>query len=607
MSQMFRGFGKYKVVYRHLWATFGASWKVRVSFLLQIIARICRLILQPVAISLIVARLSARDFGGAEQAVVLFVGVSLVFGIATPLIKYIGMLGENKTYSVLTAQYFARLVATDLDYFNSNMAGYLTTATRQYVDGCLTIERNLRDTYLPTVLSIVFPLLVIMWLDRPLGLVALALSATLAGYLFWASSAISPFRTKSRDLYKKNSGQMSDIISNILAVRSAAQEETYVAQIKRDAHHEASIFGERYTMQSKLIAARELISVVFFLVLLWLDVTRMAHGAIHITAAILVATYATTILAGIYSLSENLDEHDDLVDKIIPAFDILARENKVQDPHAPVALRHADGDIELRNVSFAYLEQNGSVPVFRNLSLQIPYGQKIGVVGLSGAGKSTLTKLILRFDDVDAGGILIDGVDIRKVRQADLRKQIAYVPQEPLLFHASIRENVLLARPNASGKELWRALTAAHAAQFVRQLPSGIDSIVGERGVKLSGGQKQRVAIARAVLQNAPIIILDEATSALDSESEQIIKNSFAEILKGKTAIVVAHRLSTLSQMDRIIVIDDGRIVEDGTHRSLLAASGTYARLWKRQQQGNDDAIEVAEPAVIQPDAAAAL
>ena len=604
---MFRGFGKYKVVYRHLWTTFGASWQVRVSFLLQVAARICRLILWPIAVSLIITHLSVHDFVGAERGVVLFVIISLGLGILTPLVTYIGMLGEEKIYDRLTGQYFTRLVTTDIGYFNSNMTGYLTTATRQYVDGCLNLVRSMRGTYLPTVLSIIFPLAVVTWLDRWLGAAALSVTLLLTCYLFWASSAINPIRARARELYKRNSGRMSDIIANILAVRSSAQEETYINEVKRDARTEGAIFRQRFTMQTKLIGVRELLSVVFFMVLLLLTVMRMQRGAIDLTAAILVVTYTTTILAGIYSLSENLDEHDDLVDKIIPAFDILARENKVQDPHAPVALRHADGDIELRNVSFAYLEQNGSVPVFRGLSLRIPYGQKIGVVGLSGAGKSTLTKLILRFDDVDAGEILIDGVDIRKVRQADLRKQIAYVPQEPLLFHASIRQNVLLARPNASGKELWRALTAAHAAQFVRQLPSGIDSIVGERGVKLSGGQKQRVAIARAVLQNAPIIILDEATSALDSESEQIIKNSFAEILKDKTAIVVAHRLSTLSQMDRIIVVDDGRIIEDGTHRSLLAASGTYARLWKRQQQGNDDAIEVAEPAVIQPDAAAAL
>lgn len=582
---MWRGLDKYRLVYGQLWRTYGASWHIRVSFVLQMLARICKLIFLPIALSLTIARLSTRDFSGAQQAVLLFAGVSLLLGVITPLIKYIGMLGENRMYLVATGQYFASLVETDLDYFNSNLAGYLTTATRQYVDSCLTLVRNLRDKYTNTVLSIVFPLVVIVWVDRWLGLVTLLLSALQATYLLWASSTIAPYRTRTREHYRRNSGRMADIITNILAVRSAAQEKAYVAQVREDARIEASTYYERYSTQAKLIAAREVITVLFFLVLLWLVVQRMSGGAIAITAAVLVVTYTTTILNGIYSLSDDLDEHDDLVDKIIPAFEVLHRRNQVTDPEEPVSLERVHGDIEFKDISFMYQEQKGSVAVFDRFSLHIPAGQKIGIVGLSGAGKSTLTKLLLRFSDVDGGEILLDGTDIRAVRQTDLRRHIAYVPQEPLLFHSTIRRNLLLARPDATDAEIDRALKAAHAAHFVGQLPEGLESVVGERGVKLSGGQKQRVVIARAVLQDAPIIVLDEATSALDSESEQIIKESFAEILKGRTAIVVAHRLSTLSEMDRIIVIENGKLAEDGSHDELLAHDGLYARLWRRQQK----------------------
>ena len=589
---MFRSAGNYKLVYGHLWASYGGSWFIRASFLLQFASRIFRLIFLPVAISLIIANLSKHDYGAASHAVALFVVVSLAVGILTPLVKYIGMRGENIIYRNMTGSYFDHLLSTDLDYFNSNMTGYVTTATRQYVDSCLTLVRNIRDTYLPTVLSIVFPLLVIMWLDRELGLAALALSLVQAGYILWASNTINPFRVRTRDAYRKNSGHMSDIISNVLAIRSAAQEQTYITKVKDRAYAEASLFNERYTVQSKLIAARELLSVVFFMILLSLVVSRMSTGSIPLTTAVLVVTYTTTILTGIYSLSDNLDEHDDLIDKIVPAFEILKRENVVNDPKKPLPFTNIRGEIRFDHVNFAYQEQKGRATVFQNFSLEIPSGQKIGVVGLSGAGKSTLTKLLLRFNDVDGGSITIDGKDIRDIAQTDLRKHIAYVPQEPLLFHASILDNLLLARPKATKEAIDQALNAAHAARFVSELPEGLSSIVGERGVKLSGGQKQRIAIARAVLQHAPIMILDEATSALDSESEQIIKDSFSEILKGKTAIVVAHRLSTLSEMDRIIVIHDGAVVEDGTHATLLRQGGIYARLWRRQQKNAESTVE---------------
>ena len=302
-----------------------------------------------------------------------------------------------------------------------------------------------------------------------------------------------------------------------------------------------------------------------------------------------MVTYTATILNGIYTLSDDLDDHDDFVDKIMPAFEVLNRQNVICDPPKPKAFKNVRGQVAFNNISFTYDKQKDARPVLANFSLAIPAGQKVGVVGLSGAGKSTLAKLLLRFNDVDQGEILIDGTDVRDLLQTDVRKQIAYVPQEPLLFHASVRENVQLSRPDATDDEIRQALSSAHALKFVSQLPEGLDSIVGERGVKLSGGQKQRIAIARAVLQHSPIMVLDEATSALDSESEQIIKDSFSKVLKGKTAIVIAHRLSTLSEMDRIVVIEKGKCVEDGTHAELLAKNGVYARLWHRQLRHADE------------------
>jgi ATP-binding cassette subfamily B protein len=572
---MFQGLARYGVVYKHLWRTYGQTWQVRLSFTLQLLTRICKLIALPIALSIIIAKLSVHDYAAAYRAVWLYVAFSFTLGVLTPITKYIGMRGENIVYDKATGDYFDKLVRVDIDYFNDNLAGYLTTATRQYADSCIQLVRALRDRYVGTVLSIIFPLLVIAWVDWMLGLVVLVLSVAQAVYMVWASNAIARYRTHARELYKQNSGRMADVISNILAVRSTAQEAEYVERVRKGAVEEGDAFTLRYTMQAKLIASREAITVTVFMIWLWLTVHRMSGSHIQITAAVLVVTYTTTILTGIYALSDDLDAHDDLVDRIIPAFEILDRKNNICDPDEPKKLSKVRGDVRLEQIGFSY--ENGAQNVFKNFSLHIPAGQKVGVVGLSGAGKSTLTKLLLRFNDVQAGSILLDGIDIRQVRQVDLRQQIAYVPQEPLN------------KPNATEAEIRRALKAAHADQFIAQLPNGLDSVVGERGVKLSGGQKQRIAIARAVLRHAPIMILDEATSALDSESEHIIKSSFAQILKGKTAIVIAHRLSTLSEMDRIIVIDNGQCVEDGTHQELLAAGGVYARLWKRQLKHLDE------------------
>ncbi len=213
-------------------------------------------------------------------------------------------------------------------------------------------------------------------------------------------------------------------------------------------------------------------------------------------------------------------------------------------------------------------------------------GEKLGLVGRSGGGKTTVIRLLLRLADVDGGRVLIGGEDISTWRQADLRAQIAYVPQDPQMFHRSLRDNIAFGRPGACDREIRAAAAAAHVLEFADALPDGFDTLVGERGVKLSGGQRQRVAIARAILRDAPILLLDEATSALDSESEAHIQAALWDLMAGRTAVVVAHRLSTVARMDRLVVLDRGTIVEEGTHAQLLDAGGTYGGLWARQSGG---------------------
>jgi ATP-binding cassette subfamily B multidrug efflux pump len=244
-------------------------------------------------------------------------------------------------------------------------------------------------------------------------------------------------------------------------------------------------------------------------------------------------------------------------------------------------------EIALNNVTFAYPGR----PVFDNLSLTIPAGQKIGLVGPSGAGKSTLVQLLLRLHDIQGGAIKIDGQDIAEVTQNSLRNNIAVIPQSSDLLHRSIRENITYGNLNATEDDMISAAKRAHAHEFILSLHDhdgrrGYDAMVGERGVKLSGGQRQRVAIARAILKDAPILLLDEATSALDSESERLIQESLTDLMAGRTVIAIAHRLSTIARLDRLIVMDEGRVVESGTHQQLLTAKGLYAHLWSLQSGG---------------------
>jgi ATP-binding cassette subfamily B protein len=263
--------------------------------------------------------------------------------------------------------------------------------------------------------------------------------------------------------------------------------------------------------------------------------------------------------------------------------EVMDKVSDVQDVLSAKQLTVSKGAIEFKKVDFGY---NATRKILREISLSIKPGEKIALVGSSGAGKSTVTKLLLRLFNLNKGKILIDGQDIAKVTQDSLRQNIALVPQDPILFHRSLKDNIRYGKPDATEEELIAASKQAHCHEFITALPEGYDSLVGERGVKLSGGERQRVAVARAILMNAPILILDEATSSLDSESEALIQDALTKLMEGKTVIAIAHRLSTIMQMDRIIVMQEGRILDEGKHEDLLTRDGLYKSLWSIQAGG---------------------
>ena len=322
------------------------------------------------------------------------------------------------------------------------------------------------------------------------------------------------------------------------------------------------------------------INIVTFAGLLVLIV--MSHNMFGLTVANMVFLYSlsNSLLSNVWTINHILRAINRSLGNAKEMVEILDMPLIIDDK-TDKPLKVDKAEIEFSHVGFQHEEQK--TKLFDDFCLKVSAGQSVGLVGVSGSGKTTLTKLLLRFDDVSSGGIYIDGKDIRDVTQKSLREAVAYVPQESSLFHRSAYENIAYGRTGATHEEVLKAARLANADEFIRELPKGYDTLVGERGVKLSGGQRQRIAIARAILKDAPILVLDEATSALDSESEALIQEALINLMHGRTSIVVAHRLSTIAGLDLIVVLDNGRIVEQGSHHELLAQGGEYAKLWSRQ------------------------
>ncbi|HEX6590509.1 MAG TPA: ABC transporter ATP-binding protein, partial [Moraxellaceae bacterium] len=378
-------------------------------------------------------------------------------------------------------------------------------------------------------------------------------------------------------------GNVVDSVTNIANTR-------LFARLDYEREHLEGYLGREREAMTRSISYSEKVRWIQFSAaaflkagLLWYALVLWGQGRIGAGEFVMAVSMSLLIINEVRNLSRRFLELFEAIGNVSNGVQTLVRSHEVRDIATASALPITAGHIRFDDVSFSY---DKGKPVFRHLSVDIPGGQRVGLVGFSGSGKSTFVNSLLRLHDVDSGVISIDGHDIRDFQQDSLHAQISLIPQDPGLFHRSLRENIGYGRLEATDAEIIEAAKAAHAHDFITQMKEGYDSLVGERGVKLSGGQRQRIAIARVVLKDAPILILDEATSSLDSVTEKAIQETLDTVMKGKTVLVVAHRLSTIAHLDRILVFENGRIIEDGSHAELLARQGAYHRLWSRQSDG---------------------
>lgn len=493
---------------------------------------------------------------------------------------------EVKTLTSIRADSIESLFNKSMSFHNNNVSGKLISEASDLTGAYNDFLGTVLIDIFPLILTLVVGLIIIFYNSFILGIVMLFMAIFSFGMSYYQRRGSIGIRIDRLIAQKAVTSHLADSVSNISIVKTFGREADELKTNRKlgEKLDELQFAAWRRAGRS---GANRLGLMVFFEFLFILVVTSVVKkNPALLSTGIFAFSYSITIINKIFDITPMFRRIDEALTKAEPMVASFRDQNIIFDAKDAKDLKVTKARIEFNNVTFYYDDDINKNIVLNNLNININPAQKVGLVGPSGSGKSTLTKILLRFEEVKGGSISIDNQDISKVTQSSLRKNISYVPQEPLLFHRSIRENICYGRPNASDEEVVLAAKRACADDFISNLPNGYDTIVGERGVKLSGGQRQRIAIARAILKDAPIIILDEATSSLDSQTEKVIQKALKELTKNKTTLVIAHRLSTIKEMDKIMILDKGNLVQEGAHDHLAKIDGIYKNLWEHQTNG---------------------
>ena len=546
---------------------------------------------EPYILSLVLEKISNHDYNPADLwgsfniYIILFAVATLTSGIiGWRLNVWLIWHLELNVNRDIARKVFAHLINMSPSFHSNRFAGSLVSQANKLTGSYVRFaESTFFDLY--TLIVGITATVVILAPRVPVYVACLVgFSIIFIIGTIYFSKPVREANTREAEQQSKQTGSLADGLTNVMAIKSFSASDHENSRYSRTTARtrELGVVSLRATTIRETYSS--IITSSISILALLVAVFGAKKFSTDIATLFLVVTFTGRIGQRLWEFQNVLRNYNRAIGDASDMVKILAIEPEVKDPETPEVSRISDGNIKFDEVMFTHDENEDAL--FEGLSLDIRAGEKIGLIGRSGSGKTTFTRLLLRFSDIDGGQVLIDGQNIARIKQDDLRSQIAYVPQEPLLFHRSIAENIAYGKPDANTKEIEKAAKMAHAHDFIKTLPNGYETLVGERGVKLSGGQRQRVAIARAMLKNAPILVLDEATSALDSESEKLIQDALWKLMEGRTAIAIAHRLSTIARMDRIVVLENGMIVEQGTHKELLKKAGVYAGLWAHQSGG---------------------
>lgn len=518
--------------------------------------------------------------------VLLFTVQALLNYAQTYLLSAVG----ERVVAGLRQELFARLLLMSPGFFAERRTGELTSRLTTDIGLLQGVLSHQIAEFSRQMLALVGGIVLLTLMQPRLTLTALGVVPLVVGSALFFGRRLRRMTTSVQDKVADATAVAEEAFSQIRTVQSFVQEPA-----------ERQRYGDRIGESVRAALARAQIRGVFFgvltfstfvgiVIVLWQGGLLVLDGQLTPGELVQFLLYTITIAAAIGALASFFSSYQEAVGAAQRVFEILETNPAIADPASPVALPSPPGgSVAFEGVSFRYQDDPALPWILDGINLTCAPGEVVALVGPSGGGKTTLVSLLPRFWDPNRGSVHLDGIDIRSLRLADLRNAIAIVPQDPALFSGTIRENIAYARPGASLADVEAAARGAHAHEFIERLPRGYDTLVGERGIKLSGGQRQRVAIARAILKDPAVLILDEATSNLDTESEQLIEDALTKLLVGRTTLIIAHRLSTVRRADRLVVIDRGRIAQEGTHGELMERGGLYARLY--QKQFRDEAV----------------